>query len=59
LSAQNRDDPADAYHAARRQAKTREKFGSKEPPTVESVRDASDHGGAWVPRSSTESRKRR
>ena len=58
LSAQDREDPTDAYRAARRQARTREKFGSNEPPTVESVRDASNHGGAWVPRSSTQSRKR-
>ncbi len=59
LSSQNREDPTDAYRAARRQAQTREKFGSNSPPTIETVRDASDHGGAWVPRSSTSAQSRK
>jgi hypothetical protein len=59
LSAQDRNDPTDADRAARRQAQTREKFGSNAPPSVETVRDASDHGGAWVPRSSTSAQSRK
>ena len=52
LSAKDRSDPTDVYRAARRRMKSREEFGGNEPPSIESVRDASNHGGAWVPHSS-------
>ena len=52
LSAQNRNNPTDDYRAARRSIEAREEFGSNGPPTIESVKDAANHGGAWVPRSS-------
>lgn len=51
LSARDRRDPAEEYQAARRRVKMREEFGDKKPPSIESVRDAADHGGAWVPHS--------
>ena len=56
LSTKDRSDPTDAYRAARRRTKSREQFGSNEPPSIESVRDAANHGGAWVPHSSQSSR---
>lgn len=51
LSAQERHDPTKDYSAARRRIASREKFGGNAPPSIDSVRDAADHGGAWVPRS--------
>lgn len=54
LSFQNKPDPADAYDAARRRTKHREEYGNLPPPSVESVRDAANHGGAWVPRSNSD-----
>jgi hypothetical protein len=57
LSYRERGNPADEYVAARRRISSREKFGTNEPPSVEVVRDAANHGGAWVPRS-TVSRSR-
>ncbi len=59
LSFQNRRDPADEYQAARRSIHAREKYGTNVPPSVDSVRDAADHGGAWVPRSSASKRQRK
>lgn len=56
LSFQDRSDPTDLYRAARRRANSRDQYGSNAPPSVDSVRDAADHGGAWVPRSSTRNR---
>jgi hypothetical protein len=50
LMAQNRSNPTDEYRAARRSIRIREGLGTNEPPTLESVRDAANHGGAWVPR---------
>ena len=58
LLAQNRNDPTDDYRAARRRIRAREQFGDNAPPTVESVRDAADHGGAWVPRSTPQTERR-
>ena len=52
LSYREIEDPTDGYSAARRSIETREKFGSQKPPTLESVRDAAEHGGAWVPKAS-------
>ena len=54
LSSQRRSDPTDDYRVARRRIKLREaqeQLGGNGPPTVESVRDAANHGGAWVPHS--------
>jgi hypothetical protein len=53
LSYHSRGNPADEYVAARRRIRSREKYGGNEPPSVDSVRDAANHGGAWVPRSNT------
>lgn len=58
LFAQNRTDPTDIYRAARRSIRAREEMGTNQPPTLESVRDASNHGGAWVPRSNSTVRSR-
>jgi len=58
LSAQNRNDPTDEYRAARRRIQSREQFGSNAPPSIESVRDAADFNGTWVPRSSSGSQSR-
>ena len=58
LLAQNRNDPTDDYRAARRRIRSREIMGTNEPPSIESVRDAADHGGAWVPRSNNTGSKR-
>jgi hypothetical protein len=58
LLAQNRSDPTDDYRAARRRSRAREEIEAKQPPSVESVREAADHGGAWVPRSVPQSAKR-
>jgi CHASE2 domain-containing sensor protein len=59
FSAQNRSDPTDDYRAARRRMRAREHLGQIEPPTVETVRDAANHGNAWAPGSavSTESQR--
>jgi hypothetical protein len=51
LFARDRRDNGEEYQAARRRIKMREEYGDKQPPSIESVRDAADHGGAWVPRS--------
>ena len=59
LSFQDRSDPAELYRAARRRESAREQFGTNAPPTIESVRDAHDHGGTWVPRSTGKSQSRR
>ena len=56
LLAQNRSDPTDEYRAARRSIRLREQLGNNEPPSVESVREAANQGGAWVPRSSASPR---
>lgn len=53
LSFHKTPDPAEAYDAARRRSSHREQYGTNQPPTVESVRDAAEHGGAWVPRSNS------
>ena len=58
LSWSDRNDPTDGYRAARRSIEMREQYGTQAPPSVESVRDAQDHGGAWVPRSSSGKRSR-
>lgn len=58
LLSQNRNDPTDDYRAARRSIRIREEMGSNQPPSVESVRDAAQHGGAWVPRSAPRSQKK-
>lgn len=58
LFAQNRNDPTDIYRAARRRIRAREEMGTNGPPTLESVRDAADHGGAWAPRSNAPVRAR-
>lgn len=50
LSAQDRRNPTEEYSAARRRIKSREKFGDNPPPSIDSIRDAADHSGAWVPR---------
>ena len=57
LSYQKRGNAEDEYSAARRRIHAREKYGTNEPPSVESVRDAANHGGAWVPRSSATRRR--
>ena len=57
LTAQNRSDPTDDYRAARRRIEAREKQGENRPPTIESVRDAAEHGGAWVPHSTGNDRR--
>ncbi len=56
LLAQDRSDPTDDYRAARRRIRAREQFGDNEPPSVDSIRDAANHGGAWVPRSTSNPR---
>lgn len=58
LLAQNRNDPTDDYRAARRSIRIREEMGNNQPPSIESVRDAANHGGAWVPRSTPRSQKK-
>ena len=59
LTYQERSDPTDLYRAARRREKEREELGGNQPPTIETVRDAAEHGGAWVPRSSSKQRPRK
>ena len=44
--------------SARRRLQSREQFGSNEPPSIESVRDAADFNGTWVPRSASGSQSR-
>lgn len=58
LLAQNRNNPTDDYRVARRSIRIREEMGNNQPPTVESVRDAADQGGAWVPRSTPRSQNK-
>jgi hypothetical protein len=53
LMSYDRSDPTDVYRAARRSAKSREQFGSNQPPSIETVRDAAKHNGAWIPHGST------
>ena len=50
LLAKDRTDPTDVYRAARRKTNAREQFGDNAPPSIETLRDAADHGGAWVPK---------
>ena len=52
LTYQERNDATDLYRAARRRQEVRDELGGNQPPTIESLRDAAEHGGAWVPRSS-------
>lgn len=59
LLAQNRSNPTDVYRAARRRMEAREHYGDNKPPTVESLRDAAEHGGAWVPRSTVDRQPKR
>ena len=59
FSAQNRSDPTDDYRAARRRIKAREQLGQNEPPTVETVRDAANHGNAWAPGSAVSAESKR
>jgi len=59
FSAQNRSDPTDDYRATRRRIKAREQLGQNEPPTVETVRDAANHGNAWAPRSAVSAESKR
>jgi hypothetical protein len=59
LFAHERNDPTDAYRAARRRIASREQYGNNQPPNLDSVRDAANHGGAWVPRSNIERRSNR
>lgn len=59
LSTTDRTDVNDVYRAARRKAQRLERYGDNTPPSVDSVRDAADHGGAWVPHSSGTNRSPR
>jgi len=52
LSTTDRTDVNDVYRASRRKAHRQERYGDNSPPSVDSVRDAANHGGAWVPHSS-------
>lgn len=54
LASRDRHDPTGGYQAARRSIQMNEEYGSNTPPTVDTIRDAANHGGAWVPRSNVE-----
>lgn len=59
LSMQDRRNPADEYEATRRRIHMNEEYGSNQPPSVDSVRDAASYGSAWAPHSSTSAPRRR
>lgn len=54
LFAHERNNLTDIYRAARRRKKAKEEYGNNPPPSLESIRDAAEHGGAWVPHSNVE-----
>ena len=57
LFAHDRNSATDIYRAARRRKRQREETGNNEPPSLESVREAASHGGAWVPHENVERRR--
>jgi len=47
---QQQEDPLNGYISQRRRRRDRNALGTNQPPTLEQIKDATNHPNSWVPR---------